>query len=60
MGKELILLFSDGTRIYINSGSKVIYPDIFEEQKREILVEGEVYLDVAKRRIAHLLSKQRV
>ena len=36
----------------------MIYPDIFEERKREILVEGEVYLDVAKGRIAHLLSKQ--
>ena len=39
-GKRADITFSDGTRIYINSGSKVIYPDIFEEQKREILVEG--------------------
>ena len=57
-GKRADITFSDGTRIYINSGSKVIYPDIFEERKREILVEGEVYLDVAKRKVAHLLSKQ--
>ena len=48
-GKRADITFSDGTRIYINSGSKVIYPDIFEERKREILVEGEVYLDVAKK-----------
>ena len=49
-GKRADITFSDGTRIYINSGSKVIYPDIFEERKREILVEGEVYLDESKRK----------
>ena len=58
-GKRADITFSDGTRIYINSGSKVIYPDIFEEQKREILVEGEVYLDVAKRKDCPFVVKTR-
>ena len=40
------LTFSDGTKIWVNSGSKVIYPVSFEKKKREIYVEGEVYLDV--------------
>lgn len=29
-GKRADITFSDGTRIYINSGSKVIYPDILK------------------------------
>lgn len=47
-GKRLDAILSDGTKIYVNSGSKVIYPDVFDEEKREIHIEGEVYLDVAK------------
>lgn len=47
-GKRVDIVFSDGTKMYINSGSKVIYPAVFADDKREILVEGEVYLDVAK------------
>ena len=37
----------------------MIYPDIFEERKREILVEGEVYLDVAKRKDCPFVVKTR-
>lgn len=58
-GKRADITFSDGTRIYINSGSKVIYPDVFEEQRREILVEGEVYLDVAKKKNCPFIIKTR-
>lgn len=47
-GKRATITFSDGTSMYINSGSHVIYPSEFEKNKREILVEGEVYLEVAK------------
>lgn len=46
LGKRSSVTFSDGTRIWVNSGSKVIYPVTFEKDKREIFVEGEVYLDV--------------
>lgn len=47
-GKRATITFSDGTSMYINSGSHVIYPSDFDKDKREILVEGEVYLEVAK------------
>lgn len=46
LGKRSSVTFSDGTKIWVNSGSKVIYPVAFEKGKREIFVEGEVYLDV--------------
>lgn len=47
-GKRANITFSDGTKMYINSDSKVIYPAVFKKDKREILVEGEVFLEVCK------------
>lgn len=46
-GKRAQLLLADGTKLWVNSGSKVIYPKLFQGKKREIFVEGEVYLEVA-------------
>lgn len=39
---------SDGTKVYINSDSKIIIPNIFKADKREVFLEGEAYFDVAK------------
>lgn len=46
-GKRSQLLLSDGTKVWVNSGTKVIYPRVFKGNKREIYVEGEIYLEVA-------------
>lgn len=45
-GKTSSIILSDGTKIWVNSGSRVIYPPVFADQKREIYIEGEVFLDV--------------
>lgn len=47
-GKRSSITFSDGTRIWVNSGSKVVYPVAFNEKKREIYIQGEVFLDVTR------------
>lgn len=48
-GGEYSLVLSDGTRIFVNSMSKLVFPVKFSGQKREItLVEGEAYFEVAK------------
>ena len=39
---------SDGTKVYINSDSKIIIPNVFKSDKREVFLEGEAYFDVAK------------
>tara|TARA_R110002124_G_scaffold123906_3_gene282818 strand:+ start:4638 stop:5699 length:1062 start_codon:yes stop_codon:yes gene_type:complete len=39
---------SDGTKVYINSDSKIIIPNVFKSDKREVYLEGEAYFDVAK------------
>ncbi|MDR1403717.1 MAG: FecR family protein [Tannerellaceae bacterium] len=46
-GKTSSIIMSDGTKIWVNAGSRVVYPTIFNERRREIYVEGEVYLEVA-------------
>ncbi|MGV8134876.1 MAG: FecR family protein [Mangrovibacterium sp.] len=46
-GKRSSLILSDGTIVYLNSGSRVIYPVVFNKEKREIYIEGEAYLKVA-------------
>lgn len=45
-GKRARTTFSDGTVMHINSDTRVIYPAVFARNKREIIVEGEVFLDV--------------
>lgn len=47
-GRRADITFSDGTKMYVNAGTRVFYPAVFNKDKREILVEGEVYLDVKK------------
>ncbi|WP_455639942.1 FecR family protein [Parabacteroides sp.] len=46
IGKRSSITFMDGSKIWVNSGSKVIYPAKFADNKREIFVEGEIFLDV--------------
>ncbi len=40
------LTLSDGSRIWINSNSRVVYPAKFEGERREIYLDGEAYLEV--------------
>jgi len=47
VGKRSIITFNDGTRVWINSGTKLVYPVNFEKNKRELFVDGEIYLDVS-------------
>lgn len=46
-GKRTSLTLSDGTKLWLNSGSRAIYPAVFNKKEREIFIEGEAYLEVA-------------
>lgn len=48
VGKRSSLLLADGSKIWVNAGSRVVYPVRFTQNKREIFVEGEVFLEVAR------------
>ena len=47
-GRRANISFSDGTKLWLNSGSRAVYPVAFSGSKREIYIEGEAYLEVTK------------
>nr|WP_299175659.1 FecR domain-containing protein [uncultured Allomuricauda sp.] len=46
-GKRSTVQLSDGTTVWLNSGSKLVYPVTFNQNKREVFLEGEGIFDVA-------------
>src|SRR5690606_7580202 len=47
-GKRGGVTLSDGTKVYLNAQSKIILPNVFSADSREVKLEGEAYFDVAK------------
>ena len=47
-GGEYTLILSDGSHVFVNSMSKLVFPVSFIGDKREITLEGEAYFEVAK------------
>lgn len=47
-GERLQMMFQDGTRVYINSDTRLKYPKKFALSSREVYLEGEVYFVVSK------------
>ncbi|TXE17688.1 FecR family protein [Psychroserpens burtonensis] len=45
-GKRSEIVLSDGSKVWLNSGSKLIFPAIFSEDKREVYLEGEAIFEV--------------
>ncbi len=45
-GEKKEIEFKDGSRIFLNSGSKINYPDNFKENQK-ITLEGEAFFEVA-------------
>ncbi|MCK0160558.1 FecR family protein [Allomuricauda sp. F6463D] len=46
-GKRSKLRLSDGSIVWLNSGSKLVYPAVFKGDKREVYIEGEAIFEVA-------------
>lgn len=47
-GQRGSVTLSDGTKVSLNSDSKISIPNIFKDDIREVYLEGEAYFDVAK------------
>ena len=48
-GKKTRLLLSDGTKVWLNAGSRLAFPQNFAAGTREVFLEGEAIFDVAPR-----------
>ncbi|RXJ49453.1 FecR family protein [Gelidibacter gilvus] len=48
-GKRSEIVLSDGSKVWLNSGSKLIFPAQFSEDKREVYLQGEAIFEVAHR-----------
>lgn len=47
VAKRSFLELADGSRIWVNANTRVVYPVTFDEKKREIYVDGEIYIEVS-------------
>ena len=45
-GKTSEVLLSDGTKVFLNAGSRLVYPEIFKGKTREVFLIGEAFFDV--------------
>ena len=47
-GEHKTIHLSDGSTVWLSSGSKITYPRKFTQQQREVNFEGEAYFEIAK------------
>lgn len=47
-GKDHRIVLSDGTKVWLNSGSKLRFPFLFSGNTREVYLQGEGYFEVSK------------
>ena len=48
MGQRMNLKLPDGTSVWLNACSEIVYPAIFSGGKREIRLTGEAYFEVTR------------
>lgn len=47
-GKRSFITLSDGTKVWLNSGTELEFASHYDGKSREIRMKGEIYLEVAK------------
>lgn len=45
--KDLNIILPDGSKVWLNSESEISFPEYFDKNLREVLLNGEAYFDVA-------------
>lgn len=47
-GGEFKITLEDGTQVWLNAESQLIYPDTFSANERRVILKGEAYFEVVK------------
>lgn len=47
-GGEFKIELEDGTQVWLNAQSRLVYPETFSQEERRVQLEGEAYFKVAK------------
>jgi transmembrane sensor len=45
-GKTSELILPDGSRVHLNAGSRLVYPEFFADKIREVFLVGEAFFDI--------------
>lgn len=48
-GRRAKITMEDGTEVWLNAGSRMVYPVVFDGKSREVFLEGEAYFEVVGR-----------
>jgi transmembrane sensor len=56
VGEKSQIILSDGTHVWINSGSRFKYPVNFGKDRRDVSLEGEAYFDVTHKKIPFIVN----
>lgn len=58
-GGEFRLMLADGTKVWLNAETELVYPVAFSRHKREVTLKGEAYFEVAKDSLCPFLVSSR-
>jgi len=47
-GQKSQIVLADGTKVWLNSDTKIKYPGIFSKNQRDVYVDGEAFFEVSK------------
>lgn|GEM_PF-535914 len=45
-GKRTEVVFPDGSKVWLNAGSQLTFPEVFDEDQRTVYLTGEGYFDI--------------
>src|SRR5690606_26773476 len=48
-GGQYQLVLTDGTKVWLNAASTIVYPTVFAKHERRVKLIGEAYFEVAQR-----------
>ena len=57
-GERFVIVLSDGTKVYLHSGSYLRYPVSFGSTSRNVTLEGRAYFDVSKSKVPFIVSTE--